>query len=141
MKKVVALILVVLTLTLTMTFPAAAIKVPGNEVSPCYNNTNVANVSLYISSSGFATVSINCNGISGVTTKIVAETKLERKFGLLWLDVDSATWTDTVFGNVLRKSHTFQLNKNATYRAKTKFTVSGSGGANDVFTMTSTDYY
>ena len=80
----------------------------------------------------YGTVSLSCIGIGGVTTKITAETKLERKWGLFWLDVDE--WTDVSNSTNLVTSHYVQLSKKATYRAKTDYTVTGTGGANDTFT-------
>lgn len=141
MKKILAVVIVVLTLMSSISLAASAIVEPDNGIEPLYNNTSIATVSLSINSSGLATIGVNCRGINGVTTQIVARSKLERKFGLLWLDVDGAVWTDTVYGHTLGKSHTFRLSKTGTYRLKTTFTVSGSGGANDTITATSTDSY
>ena len=129
MKKALAFLLVVLSV-----FSIVSCTVMAAGVEPRWNNTSSATVSLVISSTGKATISLACVGKSGITTKIIGETKLERKWGLFWLDVDGAEWTDTVNGTNLATGHTVQLSKKATYRAKTKYTVSGTGGANDTFT-------
>ena len=127
MKKVLAFLLVVLTVFSLLSCTAIAFS-----DEPRWNNTSSGTVSLVINDTGKATVSLVCIGISGVTTKITAETKLERKWGLLWLDVEE--WTDVSNSTNLVTSHYVQLDKKATYRAKTKYTVTGTGGANDTFT-------
>ena len=134
MKKVISLVLTVLTIISLVGITAVAVE-------PRWNNANAAAVALYIDENGKASVTYNCAGISGVTTGITAETKLERKWGILWLDVDGAEWTDTTTANHLTKTHTFQLTKTGTYRATTKFTVSGTGGSNDSIKVTSEDTY
>lgn len=111
------------------------------DIMPYYNNTNSASVTLTINSSGKATVACICKGISGVTTSIKAETKLERKWGIFWLDVDGGEWTDTTKERFLSVAHYLQLEKTGTYRATTKYTVSGSGGSNDVIEISSTYDY
>ena len=129
MKKALAFLLVVLSV-----FSIMGCTVMAAGVEPRWNNTSSATVGLVIDDSGEASIGLYCVGKSGVTTKIIADTKLERKWGLFWLDVDGAEWTDTVNGTNLATGHTVQLSKKATYRAKTEYTVSGTGGANDTFT-------
>ena len=130
MKKVLSLVLIVLTLISIVGITAVAVE-------PRWNNAASATVALHINSSGEASIGYNCAGISGITSEITAETKLERKWGILWLDVDGAEWIDTTTKSYLTKNHTFQLSKTGTYRATTKFTVSGTGGSNDSITVRS----
>lgn len=130
MKKAISLLLVVLSIISVLGITVVAVE-------PRWNNANAASISLYISNSGIAGVTLNCAGITGVTTNITAETKLERKWGILWLDVDGAEWIDTSNKVYLVSDHSFQLSKTGTYRATTKFTVSGSGGSNDSIKCTS----
>lgn len=132
MKKAIALLLAVLSIFSILGSTTFGVVAAG--VEPRWNNTSTATVSLAINESGRATVSSVCNGISGVTTKITAETKLERKWGLLWLDVDGAEWTDTTTSWFLSKTHYVELSKTGTYRATTEYTVTGTGGAADTFT-------
>lgn len=134
MKKAISIVLVVLSIVSILGITAIAVE-------PRWNNANSATVVLLIDDNGVANVTFNCIGISNVTTKIVAETKLERKWGLLWLDVDGAEWTDTTTNSYLNAYHTFQLSKTGTYRATTKCTVSGTGGSNDSITVRSEDTY
>ena len=127
MKKALAFLLIVISVFSLLSCTAIAVG-----VEPRWNNTNSATVSLVIDDNGEASIGLSCIGISGVTTKITAETKLERKWGLLWLDVEE--WTDVSTNPYLTTGHTVQLSKKATYRAKTEYTVSGTGGSNDTFT-------
>ena len=132
MKRIMALLLAVLLIFSIL--GSTVLGVVAASIEPRWNNTNSANVSLTINDTGRATVSVTCIGMGGVTTKITAETKLERKWGLLWLDVDGAEWTDTTTSSILSVNHYAQLSKKATYRATTEYAVSGTGGANDAFT-------
>lgn len=134
MKKAISLILVVLSVVSIFGITAVAIE-------PRWNNTNTTLASLVIDDSGMANVAFNCIGISNVTTSIVAETKLERKWGLLWLDVDGALWIDATTKSYLSTQHNFQLSKTGTYRMTTEFTVSGTGGEKDEIKVTSQDTY
>ncbi len=136
MKKIIALLLAVITFICSMSVIAYAAASNDDLVAPCYNNTLTANLIFSINSSGKATVTVHCTGVSGVTTKIVAETKIQKKFGIIWINVSGANWTDTVNGTAFSKTHTHQFEDNGTYRAKTTITVSGSGGANDVIKKT-----
>ncbi len=132
MKKTIAFFLAFLSIFSIV--GSTAFGVMAASVEPRWNNTNSATVSLVINDSGRATVAVVCNGKGGITTKITAETKLERKWGLLWLDVDGAEWTDTTTSSVLSTTHYVQLSKTGTYRATTEYTVSGTGGADDTTT-------
>ena len=130
MKKTTALILVVLSIVSLFSITVVAVE-------PRWNNAASAFTALTINNSGKATISFNCLGIGNVTTGITAETKLERKWGILWLDVDGAEWIDSTNSGTLSKTYYFQLSKTGTYRATTKFTVSGTGGSNDSITVRS----
>lgn len=134
MKKAISIVLVILSIVSIFSITAAAVE-------PRWNNTASASVAITINDNGKATITYNCAGIGNITTGITAETKLERKWGLLWLDVDGAEWSESVNGTFLTKSHTVQLSKTGTYRATTKFTVSGTGGSNDSITVRSEDTY
>ncbi len=141
MKKALSLLLAVIALLSSMFVMTYAAQNHDDEVAPCYNNTTTARVSFGINSSGRASATITCTGIGGVTTKIVAESKIQKKFGLIWINVSGASWTDTVNGQVMSKTHTHQLEKTGTYRVKATITVSGRGGANDVINSAVEDTY
>ncbi len=140
MKKILSIVLVLVTMfSITVTANAAASDDYG--IMPCYNNTTTAFGSLSIDSNGKATATAVCNGKDSVTTKIVVTTKLERKFGIIWLDVSDGEWTDTVNGEYLSKVHSIQLSKTGTYRATFTFTVYGSGGSADEIEIVKTATY
>ena len=134
MKKAISIILTVLSIVSILGITVVAVE-------PRWNNAASATASLVINDSGVADAAFSCIGISNVTTRIVAETKLERKWGIFWLDVDGAEWTDTTTKSYLSAGHTIQLSKTGTYRMTTKLTVSGTGGSNDTITVTSEDTY
>lgn len=129
MKKALALFVALVSIFSLISFNMSSAQAA--DVQPRWNNTNSTTVAFVINSSGKAIIDIDCTGISGKTTKIVAETKLERKWGLLWLDVDGGEWTDTTSKMYLFVEHTLQLSKKGTYRVTTNFTISGSGGKDD----------
>lgn len=143
MKKTIALLLAAVTLLsccgLSMMASAA------NEATPYYNNTSLVSVTFSISNTGKATFNLSCSGKSGITSKIVAVSYIQRKVGLIWVRVDNGLdgkeWTDTVNGTDMTRSHSLQLSKTGTYRVKVEFTVSGSGGSADEIVKTVTDTY
>lgn len=139
MKKTLALIVALISIFSLASFDIGSAKAA--SVQPRWNNANSTTLGLIIDDDGMAEISINCIGISNKTTKIVAKSKLERKWGLLWLDVDGGEWTDTVNGTYMFVTHKLQLSKKGTYRVTTKFTVSGSGGADDSIKMQSKYVY
>ena len=126
MKKVLSIVLAILTV-----FAVASITATALDVEPRWNNTAATTIALYVNSSGRASIALNCSGVDGVTTNIVAETKLERKWGIFWLDVDGGEWTDTTDDTFLSLTHYLQLSKTGTYRATTNFTVYGTRGTAD----------
>lgn len=96
-------------------------------ITPYYDYTRQVTSNLAISSSGKATISIGCTGISGKVSKITAETCLQRKVGLIWVKVDigrtNNVWTSSTTNYYLNTSYSTTLSKSGTYRAKTVFTV------------------
>ncbi len=128
MKKLIAAVLCFVTL-FTVTFPVYA-----SSITPCANNIYTAETSFYISSTGKATVSNSYIGKSGLVTKGTIETKIQKKFGLIWITVDNGKWTDTSTANSFSQSHSLQLSKTGTYRSHVEFTISGTGGSDDKIT-------
>ena len=139
MKKILSFVLAFIAVFSLVSLNVDSAKAA--DVTPRLNNMTSGTVSLTINSNGRATIGFNCIGISGVTTNIKAETKLERKWGIFWLDVDGGEWTDTTTERFLSLTHYLQLSKTGTYRATTKFTVSGTGGSADVIEVDSQYVY
>ena len=101
-------------------------------ITPYFNNTSTTETIFTISESGVGTVAFTCRGYRGITTKIVAETKIEKQVGSSWIAVEGASWTDQSTLYYCVKEHSIQLSARGTYKATVTYTVSGSGGAADV---------
>lgn len=128
MKKFVALMLCLVI------FSTATITVYAGCIQPYSNNVNSTEVSFIISSSGNATVTCKYYGKSGITQSSEIVTKVQKKFGLIWITVDNGSWTDTSTSTNFSKSHSVQLSTTGTYRAHVVFTISGTGGSDDKIT-------
>ena len=122
--------LMIITLCFILCFTGTTVTANAaaeNSADPCYDYTRQASSGLIINSSGKATVSISCTGLNSSVTKITSETCLQRKFGLIWIKANIGTtnnvWTYTANDYLLVTSHSANLSKKGTYRAKTVFTV------------------
>ncbi len=105
-----------------------------NGIMPRYNNTGSTEAVFVIEENGEASICYTCFGYEGITTRIVVETKIQKKFLWWWNDVDGASWTDEVNGDLCTSIHSIQLNKSGTYKAVITYNVYGSGGEADVIT-------
>lgn len=128
MKKIIALILCFITL-FTVTITAYA-----SDIQLFYNNVDNVSTTFSISNSGKGTVTNTYSGITGTTKKVTIETKIQKKFGLIWITVSDGSWTDTTTATSYSKSHSVQLSSTGTYRAHVEFTISGTGGSDDEIT-------
>lgn len=127
MKKIiVALITALLMFSVSITAYA-------NDIVVYDNNCNGVDSNFFISN-GKANVENKVTGKKGVTKKIVINTKVQKKVGLIWVTVDNGSWTDTSSACNFSKSHSVQFSDKGTYRAHVKFTVSGTGGSDDEIT-------
>lgn len=128
MKKLIAVILCFVTLF------SLFVPVYASGITTYSNNVNSTTTSFVITSTGKATVTSNYSGKPGLVTKATIETKIQKKFGLIWITVDCGEWTDTSTNTTYSVSHTLQLLKSGTYRANVKYTISGTGGSPDEIT-------
>ena len=137
-----------LTLSLTLLLLVMSIYVPLYKASAAitYNNTTSATLNCSIDSSGRLSAALSVVGKLGKTSRIGVELYVEKKVLLVfWKKVDigcpNNIWTDSV--NATNYSNTFQtdLSSTGTYRTTVTYTVSGSGGADDVITLTDTKTY
>ncbi len=128
MKRFTALMLCLVT------FITATITVYADGIQPYYNNVNSVTTSFSISSSGKATVNNTYSGITGTTKNVKITTKVQKKYGLIWITVSGGSWTDTSTATNFSKSHSVQLSKTGTYRARVEFKISGTGGSDDKIT-------
>lgn len=131
-KKVMATIL-----TLCLTFVSfCSFAADAAEITPLYNNVNTATANASITDNGKLTINYTYAGFSGVTTKAVITTYIEKKvLGLFWTRVDIGTtndeWIDTIYNYRHTGSRTFQLSSSGTYRVTVTFVIFGSGGKAD----------
>lgn len=128
MKKLVSALLC-LTVFLT-----TSITVYAENVQVYSNNVSITSTTFSISTSGKATVNNSYSGIIGTTKNAKIVTKVQKKFGLIWITVDNGSWTDTSTAVNFSQSHSVQLSKTGTYRAHVEFTISGTGGSDDKIT-------
>lgn len=129
MKKIIKIIVCLILVSISV------ITAYANDIQPFTNNVNTTNVTFSISNGGLATVQYMYKGISGVTTNAEIETKVQKKYGLIWIAVDNGHWTDTSTASSASKSHSVQLSSKGTYRAHVVFTISGTGGKDDKITQ------
>ena len=140
MKKIITRVLAtILTLCLSVV-PFCSISVTAatqEEIVPLYNNVNTATANLDVTDSGKLTINYKYAGFSGITTKAVITTYIEKKtLGLFWTRVDIGTtndeWVDTINNYRYTGSRTHQLSSSGTYRVTVNFKIYGSGGSADV---------
>lgn len=125
MKKLIAVFLALALCFSVLGAPASA-SVDNDSITPRYTNTTVAQVTLAIDDSGFATIDSYCTGIPG-TTLIRATTYLEKKVNGTWTRVDILStndqWVTSINRRVFSVTKTHQLTSRGTYRAVTTFDV------------------
>ena len=112
-----------------------------SEIMPYYNNTGTTETVFIIDENGLASFSFTCIGYRNITTKIIVETKIEKKFLWWWNDVDGAAWTDESTEYYCAGDHSIQLTKSGKYRLSITYTVYGTAGEADVITRTIEDSY
>ncbi len=136
-KKLISFAMLVLML-FAMAAPSFATE---NEIMPYYNNTGSTEANFIINDEGLAIIAFTCLGYTDITTRIVVETKIEKKFLWWWNDVDGASWTDETTEDYLHNEHSIQLTKSGTYRLTITYTVYGTAGEADVITREIEDSY
>lgn len=99
-------------------------------VQPDYYNVYSVTATLYIDSSGLATVNLSYTGIDGVTTRGTIDTTLQKRYlFFFWTYVDG--WYETMLRSSYSSEHSVQLTSTGTYRIVSDFTIYGSGGDPD----------
>lgn len=100
-----------------------------------YNNTSIV-LSKFQITNGVAIIDVDYSGYLGVTTGAVIESKIQKKILFWWFDVNNGqtnnTWVDTFSTWYGRTQHTLGISESGSYRAVIKYTVSGSGGSDDI---------
>lgn len=136
-KKLISFAMLIVML-FAMAVPTFATE---SQINPRFNNLNTTEAVFIIDENGIATVSFTCYGYRNITTRIVVETKIEKKFLWWWNDVDGASWTDETTEDYCDSEHSIQLSKSGTYRVSITYTVYGTAGDPDVITRTIEDTY
>ena len=116
------------------------------EAATTYNNTTAAHLYCSVNSSGTLQATMSVTGIKGKTSGIAVELYVEKRIlGLFWKKVDigcpNNIWTDSTSNYYYSHVFSHTLTSTGTYRVTVTYTVSGSGGADDVITMTDTVTY
>ncbi|MBR4636765.1 MAG: hypothetical protein IKO51_10475 [Clostridia bacterium] len=139
-KRSIALVLSLLTLF-------AFFAVPTSKVSAAtmYNNTVSATLSCDVDSAGCLYSYLSVAGKSG-TTRIAVELYVDKQIlGLFWSRVnigyENNVWTDYTTKSCYSNTFSTYLPSHGTFRVTVTYTVSGSGGANDIITKTQTITY
>ncbi len=100
-----------------------------------YNNTSIV-LSKFQITNGVAILDVEYSGYLGVTTGAVIESKIQKKILFWWFDVNNGqtnnTWVDTFSTWYGRAQHTLGISESGSYRAVIKYTISGSGGSDDI---------
>ena len=116
------------------------------EAATTYNNTTNATLNCSVNTSGLLQVSMSVTGIKGKTSGIAVELYVEKRIlGIFWKKVDigcpNNIWTDSTTNYYYSHVFSHSLTSTGTYRVTVTYTVSGSGGADDVIPMTDTVTY
>ena len=126
MRKITAILLCVALMLVSM--PSTVASGAANwalptepEISPQWEYMDRCYVSLGIDGNGLATVNCSVTGITGTTTKIVIEAKLQRSWGLLWITEE--TFTAERNASYALFSDTCYVESGHSYRIKAKVTV------------------
>ena len=115
-------------------------SVSASDIMPLNNNTLAVNTNFVISETGEAITAVYFEGYPNITTGATITIKIEKRNLLFfWSDVVEETIivNDSYYVNELH----YQLENTGTYRCTVVYTVSGTGGADDVLTFEDTKTY
>ena len=116
---------------------AVMLPIEKSKAATTYNNTTTASFYTSVGTDGVVSVVLSVFGIKSKTTQINTEINVEKKLILgLWLPIligyPNNVWTDSVNSFYYSNTFTKQLPSTGTYRVTVTYTVSGSGGSDDV---------
>ena len=128
MKRELSLIIA----TIILISSILSISVSANDNIELFNNNAAAtHTAFIIDETGLAIVSVDCLGYEGITTKIEVDVHIEkRNFLFFWENVRHEIYVVYVYRYF--DEHTYQLNSKGTYRCTVTYTISGTGGEDDV---------
>ena len=132
MKKLISLLFAILFIA-TFVFQIAVSANEAEKEQTRNNNTARTDTTFIISSSGMASVEVEYVGIPNIATGATIEITIKKRFLLVF-------WTTeieeeyTVYGEKYSHTYYYDLSEfgSGTYKCNVTYTVSGSGGADDV---------
>ena len=135
MKRKLSLIIA----TIILLSSILSLSVSANDGIELFNNNTASiHTAFVINDSGLAIVSVNCIGYPNITTRIEVDVHIEkRNFLFFWENARHEIYV--VYVDEYFDEHTYQLEEKGTYRCTVTYTVSGTGGEDDVFTYQETD--
>lgn len=136
----------VFALALLMLVMSVFVPMKKAEAAMMYNNTGGTSISCTVDSNGRLQATLIVNGKSGITTHIGVKLYVEKRvLGIFWSRVnigcDDNLWIDSTNNYNYRNVFSVNLTASGTYRTTVTYTVSGTGGGNDIITQTDTVTY
>ncbi|MBQ7290146.1 MAG: hypothetical protein IJW76_00275 [Clostridia bacterium] len=128
MKRKLSLIIA----TIILISSILSISVSANDNIELFNNNTAAtHTAFVINDSGLAIVSVDCLGYEGITTRIEVDIHIEkRNFLFFWENARHEIYV--VYVDNYDNEFTYQLEEKGTYRCTVTYTISGTGGEDDV---------
>ncbi len=126
---------------------AAPPRVRAEGRATTYNNAGQAYITASCDSGGNLEIYIYYEKKPGVTASARIETYIEKRgfLGIFWsrVDIEPANdcWVDQTSASSFNTTHYHTFVTTGTYRVKTMFKVSGSGGSDDTIERTETVVY
>ena len=116
------------------------------EAATTYNNTSSADLICSVNTSGTLQASLSVTGYKNKTTHISVELYVEKRIlGIFWKKVDigctNNIWTDSTSNYCYTHVFSHSLTATGTYRVTATYTVSGTGGSDDVIQLRDTVTY
>ncbi len=140
-KKGVYLILLLCTVLVTV-----GVYYRTAKAAITYNNTAEADIICSVNANGKLRTNLSLNGYKNITTQIQADVYIEKRvLGIFWKRVNISypnnVWHDSTTSYHYANYFDIQLASTGTYRATVTYTVSGTGGSDDIITLTDTVTY
>ena len=137
---------VCLILLLCMVFVSMVGYMNSAKAATTYYNTTSASVNCFIHSNGKIRTELSLHGIKDITTRIQADVYIEKSFlGIFWTRVNigypNNVWHDSTTDFNYFNWFDVQLSSSGTYRVTATYTVSGTGGSDDIITIMDTTTY
>lgn len=138
--------LIVTALAVVMLVMSIAVPFEKAEAAMTYNNTMSANLYCNIESNGHLCANMDVTGYKNRTTSIHVELYVEKRvLGIFWSRVEigytNNTWIDSTTSYIYSGVFDTALPSTGTYRTTVTYTITGTGGSDDVIVKTDTVTY